>query len=460
MRLWVKFLLATGAILLICLVVAGALAGFLIQRAFDRFAQAQESANMQGIVLSLAEYYQVNGSWSGVEGLLTGRRPGMGQGMMGQGMGAGMRLLLLGPDRRVIVDTQDLLTGKKAPLGLWEAATPIIVQGQEVGRLASGSMLSGAKTRTALEATFLRTMLWVLVAAGVVGGLAAAGVATLLALQITAPARDLTRAAQRVAAGDLAQRVAVQSSDELGEVGMAFNDMAAALSRQEELRRQLVADVAHELRTPLSVMRVELESLQDGLTQPTPETIASLGEEVALLSRLVEDLRLLSLMDAGQLSLELQPVTLNAAAQKVAQQVASSAERKGVILELAVPASLPDVRADPGRLQQVLLNLLNNALRHTPAGGTVRLSAQPEGSDLHLQVADTGEGIAPEDLPHVFDRFYRADASRARSSGGTGLGLGIARGLVEAMGGRIWAESAVGQGTTVHVMLPGENASV
>lgn len=454
MRLWGKFLIATGAVLLLCLLVAGVLAGFLIQRAFDRFALAQENANAQRFVLTLANYYEVNGSWQGVERLMTGRRQGMGPGGMGQGMAAGMRLLLLDMERRVLLDTQDLLTGQPAPAGLWESAVPILVQGQEVGRLASGAMLVGAKTRTALESSFLRTIFGVLAVAGVIGGLAAAAMAAFLALQITAPARALTRAARRVAAGDLSPRVEVQSQDELGEVGAAFNDMAAALERQEKLRRQLVADVAHELRTPLSVMRVELESLQDGLTEPTPEVIASLGEEVALLGRLVEDLRLLSLIDAGQLSLQLQPVALGAAALRAIQQVASSAEGKGVALESAVPDALPPARADPDRLQQILLNLLSNALRHTPAGGTVRLFAQAAGGLLHIQVTDNGEGISPEDLPHIFDRFYRSDDSRRRATGGTGLGLSIVRGLVEAMGGRVWAESVVGQGTTIHFTLP------
>ena len=457
MRLWIKFLLATGAVILICLVVTGALAGFFIQRGFDRFVRAQENANMQRIVPILASYYEANQSWRDVEQLLIGRRQGMGPGMMGQGsqgMGTGMRLLLLDSQGLVVLDTQDVWTGRPAPSGLWESATPIVVQGQEVGRLASGSALNEAQARTVLERTFLSSMFWVLVVAGIVGGAAAAAVAAILALQITAPARELKTAARRVAAGDLAQRVAVHSDDELGEVGTAFNEMATALARQEDLRRQLVADVAHELRTPLAVMRVELESLQDGLTKPTPEVVASLGEEVGLLSRLVEDLRLLSLMDAGQLSLQLQPVAPAEAVPRVLQQVSATAERKGVALRADLPADLPAVRADPDRLQQILLNLLNNALRHMPAGGTVRLSALAEGTALHVQVADTGEGIAAEDLPHVFDRFYRADASRSRATGGTGLGLSIARGLVEAMGGRIWVESSPGQGAAVHFTLP------
>lgn len=454
MRLWLKFLLATGAAVLLSLVVAGLLTGVLIQRGFDRFVWAQENNYVQRLVPTLENYYQEHGSWAGLERLL-GQRRGMGPMMGGVGMGAGTRLILMDADRRVVVDTQEILaTGERAPANVWDSGVPIMVGESEVGRLTSGAALTGARNRSALEQAFQRTMIGGLVAAGVVGALAAILVASLLALQITAPARALMRAARRVAAGDLSQRVEVRSGDELGQVSAAFNEMAAALARQETLRRHMVADVAHELRTPLAVIRVELESLQDGLTEPTPEALASLGEEVDLLARLVEDLRLLSLMDAGQLDLKLQAVALDDLGLNLIQQVGTAAARKGVAVESSLPADLPPARADPDRLRQVLLNLLNNALRHTPAGGTIRLSAQAEGSYLHLQVADTGEGIALEDLPHIFERFYRTDGSRARSSGGSGLGLSIVRGLVEAMGGRVWAESTPGQGTVVHFTLP------
>ncbi len=453
MRLWLKFLLATGAVILISLVVTGLLAGLLIQRGFDqfvvRFSQAAESGYLQQLVPSLAAYYERNGSWAGLEQIWQRQRRGGGMGPSGA-----MRLLLLDENHRVVLDTTGELTGQAAPAGAWESGTPIFVRDQEVGRVVSAAGLLGSRARSVYERAFLNSLVWVLVVAGIVGALAAGVVAALLVLQITAPARELTTAAQRVAAGDLAHRVEVHSQDELGEVGTAFNEMASALAHQEELRQHMVADIAHELRTPLSVMRVELESLQDGLTEATPQTIASLREEVDLLSRLVEDLRLLSRVDAGQLTLKLGPVSLAGLVQQLVQQASTAAERKGIHLQADVPDTLPPARADPDRLQQVLLNLLSNALRHTPAGGRVRLSARAEGIHLHLQVADSGEGIAPEDLPHVFDRFYRADTSRSRVSGGSGLGLTIARGLVEAMGGRMWAESALGRGTTLHFSLP------
>ncbi len=447
MRLWVKLLLAIGAIILICLVVVEVLAYTLIRQQFDRFVRNQEREVLERLGPVLAAYYRRNNdSWSGLEEVWRLRRERL------PASAAGMRLILLDPSRRVLLDTQGELTGQVVSSQVWENALPIVVEGEEVGRLLSGAGLLEARNRSQLEGRFLSTMLLALVGAGLTGAFVAIVVAAVLALQITAPARELTRAARSIASGDLKQRVAIHARDELGEVSQAFNEMAATLERQERLRRHLLADIAHELRTPLTVMQVELSSLQDGLSEPTPETLASLNEEVGLLSRLVEDLRLLSLMDAGQLLLRPEAISIGEALRNAIQQVSASAGPKGISLAYQVPSDLPPARADPDRVQQVLLNLLHNAICHTLAGGRIDLSARPEGNCLHLQVVDTGEGIPVQDLPHIFDRFYRAGTSRTRE--GSGLGLSIARGLVEAMGGRIWAESAPGRGTTIHFTLP------
>ncbi len=453
MRLWLKFLLASAIVILLCLIVAGLLASGLIRRQFDRFVQTPQQRILQAVAPFLADYYATHESWDGLERWLLERR---GPGNMGMGMGVrgGMRLLILDGDRRVVVDSQGQATGQTVPQTIWNAGVPIQVNGQEVGRLISEAALLEARQRTQEERAFLRSIGWALAGASLVGGLAAIVVATVLALQLTAPARQLTRAARKIATGDLSQRVAIRSQDELAEVGQAFNEMAASLAQQEELRRQMVADIAHELRTPLTVMQVELSAIEDGLCEPTPETVASLGEEVRLLTRLVEDLRLLSLMDAGRLHLQIEPLPPARVVQQAVQRIATTAEEKGISLHTAASEDLPPLLADPDRLQQVLLNLLQNALRHTPAGGQIEVAAQAGGGGVHLAVRDTGEGIPPEDLPHIFDRFYRADTSRSRETGGSGLGLTIARGLVEAMGGRIWAESTPGRGTTVHLTLP------
>jgi signal transduction histidine kinase len=257
-----------------------------------------------------------------------------------------------------------------------------------------------------------------------------------------------------VADGDFSQRVPVTQEDELGEMAMAFNTMAADLERQHELRHRVMADIAHELRTPLSVLQVQLESIQDNLTEPTPEVIAGLQDDLAHLSHLVEDLRVLTLADAGELHVEAEPVKIGKLIQDVTERVQTTARSKGVTLNAELPEEESLVLGDGQRLTQVFLNLLTNALQHTPPGGRVTVSTQQVKGAVHIMVQDTGEGIAPEDLPHVFERFYRADRARSRDTGGSGLGLSIAKSLVEAQDGTISVESQVGQGSVFTVSLP------
>jgi len=240
-------------------------------------------------------------------------------------------------------------------------------------------------------------------------------------------------------------------------VAQAFNQMTAALEEAERQRRNMVADIAHELRTPLSVLQGNLQAILDDVYPLNKEEIARLYDETRLLGRLVDDLRELALADAGQLRLNLQPLKVAPVVQATVESLSLAAENQGVALSAELPEDLPLVRADPDRLGQVLRNLVVNALQHTPAGGSVVVRAATIAGAVEISVADTGEGIAPEDLPHVFERFWRADASRSwdkRWAGGTGLGLSVAQSLVEAQGGRIWAESALGRGSTFRFTLP------
>ena len=240
--------------------------------------------------------------------------------------------------------------------------------------------------------------------------------------------------------------------------------MAAELAHQEDIRRQLTADVAHELRTPLSVLQLQIESLEDGIEQPTPELFGSLRQEVVLLSRLVEDLRLLSLAEAGRLHLSIEELDPHEVLTRASAVVAPLARQHNIEVRLKESGPLPPLRADPQRLQQVLRNLLENALRYTPAGGNVVIRAQslPNGPDsdgisephILLEVADSGAGISPADLPSIFNRFYRTDRARTREMGGSGLGLAIVQRLVEAQGGKVSVESQDGQGATFRVVLP------
>jgi signal transduction histidine kinase len=242
------------------------------------------------------------------------------------------------------------------------------------------------------------------------------------------------------------------------EVAQAFNEMAAALEGAETLRRNLLADVAHELRTPLSVLQGNLRAILDDVYALDKAEVARLYDETRLLSRLVNDLHALAQAEAGQLALNRQPTQLAELVQSTATAFGAAADAKGVSLNWQIPADLPPVMADPARLTQVLHNLLDNALRHTPAGGSIALRAGCDDGDVWLAVQDSGEGISPQDLPHVFDRFYRADLARSRATGGAGLGLAIVRAIVEAHGGGVSAASPgePGQGSTFTLRLPGE----
>lgn len=301
---------------------------------------------------------------------------------------------------------------------------------------------------------FLGTVNRSLLLAGGASAALALIVAFFLARRILRPVQALTLAAKRMKNGDLAVRVQPRGNDELAELGRAFNSMAEVMTHTEELRRNLVSDVAHELRTPLASVRCQLEAMQDGLAKPNEESINSIHEEVMQLNRLVEDLQELALADAAQFSLSLQAVSLTEQAEQVARSLQPLAGGRSVSIEVGVPEDLPLASADPGRLKQILANILQNAIMHTPSGGNVALSAKLDQSRIEVTVQDSGSGIAPEHLPHIFDRFFRIDESRSRATGGSGLGLAIVKQLVELHDGKVWAESHPGIGTTIRFTLP------
>jgi signal transduction histidine kinase len=279
--------------------------------------------------------------------------------------------------------------------------------------------------------------------AAVIGGLIAGGIAMLLALylayRLIRPVRLLTLAAQRLSTGDLSQRVKITGKDELAELGQTFNQMAESLQHARASRQAMTADIAHELRTPLAVQRANLEALQDGVYALNPENLEPILEQNRLLTRLVDDLRILTLADAGQLKLDSTLTDLAALVARLVERFRPQAEARRVTLHFEIPPDLPDVVLDPMRIEQVLGNLLSNALRYTPPGGEISLGLKVAPPHVLLTVRDTGPGIPPEALPFVFERFYRVDRSRSRDEGGSGLGLAIARQIVEAHGGTLSA---------------------
>ena len=271
--------------------------------------------------------------------------------------------------------------------------------------------------------------------------------------RFTRPLRALTAAAQRMRDGEVTARVLVRRRDEIGRLADAFNDMAASRAQVERLRTDLISDIAHELRTPLSNIRGWLEATQDGVSEADDALVASLLEEAMMLHHIVDDLQDLAMADAGTLRLHPEPVSVPDLLAQVRAAHGARADQAQVTLSV-LSAGEPELLADPVRLRQMVDNLVTNAVRHTPAGGTVTASCRTDGGDVVIEVADTGSGISAEDLPHVFDRFWRAEKSRSRQTGGSGLGLSIVRKLAEAHGGTVTATSTLGTGSTFVLRLP------
>ncbi len=456
-HLWVRLLLAFVVVAAVAVGVVAVLVNRTTTRQFQIYVSQGKGLRAERLAPEFAAYYARTGSWEGVaewmaglpDGQLGGRGQGRGQGQ-GQGQGSGSSadwLLLADANGRVVADSQNELVGERLSDADLAAGVPIEVEGRQVGTLLV------AAERTVLESPeteFLRQVNRSLLWAGLAAAVVALVLGLLLARQLTAPLRALTDAAHRLAEGDLPQ-VVVRGQDEIGELGQAFNQMARSLARQETLRRNMMADIAHELRTPLTVIRGDLEALLDGVFEPTPEALASLQEETLLLGRLVDDLRALALAEAGQLQLAWEPADLADLLQGVVDSFDLQAEAQGQSLILNLPPELPQVQADPQRVRQVVANLVSNALRHAPESGRVLVAAAPHPEGVQISVVDDGPGIASEDLPHVFDRFWRGGKPRIE---GSGLGLAIARELVRAHGGRIWVESEPGQGTSFSFTLP------
>lgn len=322
------------------------------------------------------------------------------------------------------------------------------------GRIVSIRQIRGDLMR-AFELAWSRGAFWSIA----FGASAAGGLSYLVANRIVQPLEQMEAITKKFAAGQLNERVPDSEIPELNQLASSFNRMAADLEGVEQRRRELVSDLSHELRTPLTIVEGYLEGLADGTIAPSAEIYQVLTRETGRMRRLVNDLQELSKMEAGYLPIDAQPVDLFPLIDSVVQRFADQLlTQDNLKLAFDVPAEVPLVSADPGRVEQILVNLIGNALRYTDEG-CVTVRAERVDHFVWIAVTDTGRGIAPEDLPHVFERFWRADRSRDRHSGGTGIGLAISRRLVELQGGTMEVESELNRGTTFRFSLPVDKSS-
>ena len=322
-----------------------------------------------------------------------------------------------------------------------------------MSEMGMGGMMSGG-TASDLNQTFRDTLNLSLVWGGLAAVVVAVVMSLLIARRITSPIHKMAAVTEKIAEGDYSQRVEVESGDEIGSLAHSLNSMAGSLEESRRMRRDLMGNIAHELRTPLTSISGYMEGLADGVVPATPEIYSLVQEQALRLSRLVDDLQRLSRAESGQEVLDVVKMPVAPFLEREARKLEPPFSEKGVELQVAAPENLPPMMADEDKLEQVVVNLLDNALRYTDPGGKVVVSAGASDGSVVIKVADNGIGIEPEDLPHVFERFYRTDKSRSREKGGSGIGLTIVKRYVESLGGSINVDSKPGSGTTFSFRVP------
>ena len=455
--LQVRLMVGFVAALALALSSVGLYVGYAADREVARIREGSTEARVARLKLALEEHYARNKGWYQVQPFLERVGPVYGK-----------RLVLKDKDGQIVGDSRRDKKGfppgrsrsnRGITIYMSEAdpklASIIADKKREVGELTVASddlperLVEPPLSR--LSQTVNRSLLW----AGLVAGGGGLLLVTMMSSKALAPVRTLTGAARRLGGGDLSQRVSVRGEDEVGQLARTFNSMAEGMERAETQRRGLVADVAHELRSPLSNIQGTIEAMRDGLMDRGDTSLDMLHEQTLHLSHLVDDLGLLAQAEAGDLSLDIRPDSVADAASRSVEAFRARAEEKGVALTLGESKDVPLAMMDRQRVQQVIGNLLDNAIRHTCEGGSVNVDFGVEGSEfVSVAVEDNGVGIAEDELPLIFDRLHRVDPSRSRQTGGAGLGLTIAKRLVEAQGGTISADSKIGRGTRFVVGLP------
>ena len=447
-KLWIRLSISFSVVVLVGAAIIMMLGLILNNRGFRESFIREDVLEKGGLIHILETAYQQNQSWAEATLILNGARSMMPFG----GLNSEISIILMDTAGQVLYHPQAEQVGQHLEVNTLNPV-PLHLNDEVIGYLVISEENSDNRHGPVgfLE-RFSRAYLYI----ALIGGLAGLIFGIVTSRSLTAPLSRLAQAAQAIGQGDFSRQMEVVGSDEMQEVATAFNDMVQALQEAETLRSNLVADVAHELRTPLSVLQGNLRAILDGVYPLETSEIARLYDQTRLLSRLVNDLHELAQAEAGQLPLSLQQTDIARLLDDIVTTFGPLAETESISLSAEVASALPPLQVDQARISQVLHNLLGNALRHTPAQGRITLRAGQSDEQVWIAIQDTGEGILAIDLPYVFERFYRADRARARSSGGSGLGLAIAKAIIEEHGGRVTAESrgVVGEGSCFTVYLP------
>jgi signal transduction histidine kinase len=443
-QLWVRLSLAFGAVVFLSFALVAILSVTIIRANAERSFDDERLRIVDGLIERLANFYVENTSWEGVDDLFQGAEVAFPTRMFQGGV--------------LLTDSTNNTIYGEIPDGFEvDTATPIVVNEQAVGTLIVAKPILPPNGPLGPGFWIFRDMVrWdeLLILLTFVGGIVSLLFGTLISRWLTNPLDDLAKATNDIGAGHLSRRVEETGTAELKTLAESFNRMVDQLHNAEILRRNLVADVAHELRTPITALQANLYAILDDAYPMTKTEIAGLYEQTRTLSRLVTDLHDIAQAEAKQLPMNCQRANLGNIVEEIAAPFSVVAESKNISFEVQIGEMLPYISLDRQRITQVINNLLSNALRHTPEGGKITIRVDQSDGELQIRIKDTGEGISPEHLPHVFDRFYRADSGRSRDLGGTGLGLAIVKAIVSAHGGKVTAESAVGQGTTMLIALP------
>jgi len=440
-----KMVLAFLGIALTSIVLIVLLARWRTDTEFSRFVVDRKETDL---VEKFETYYRAKGSWEGFKGYVTGDS---NSAKPENGTFRDPYFIVADEKGRVVSPGLGYRFDQQVHRDKLEWGSPIEVNGERVGTLVMGQIPPGKNPR---EREFLQRTNMMLVFSAFGASIVALLIGIVLSRSFTHPIRELTEATHAVASGNFGQQVSVRSKDELGELATSFNKMSADLARSTEARKQMTADIAHELRTPLSLIIGHADAVHDGVLPPTKDNFEIIREEALRLEHLVDDLRTLSLADTGELRVHLQAVSPQKLLNDLQAAYQHIATRKSMKIQVETPPELPMLNIDPGRMTQVLTNILDNALQHAPEGGVIKLSARRVEDSVELSIKDSGPGIEGENVDRIFSRFYRADDGRSRDDGGSGLGLAIAKSIVEAHNGRIRAESEPGHGLTVSIQIP------